>query len=113
MSEYSFNGNKTSNFFSSKSVVISNGKVFIDGKDVTPDSKEINITIEGNVEKLEVEACNKISITGNANNISTQSGDIDIQGSVNGSVSTMSGDVDCGNISGSVSTMSGDIKNRK
>jgi autotransporter translocation and assembly factor TamB len=90
-----------------------NGKVFVNGVDVTPESKEINIVVTGNVEELKVDACSKVSITGEVGNIKTQSGDVDISGNVGGSVQTMSGDVDCGNISGSVSTMSGDVKHRR
>ena len=93
-------------------VSIINGKVMIDGKDVTPDAKEIIVSIEGNVDVLKVDACNKVSITGNAGSVATQSGDVEC-GDVTGSVQTMSGDVDCKNIGGRVSTMSGDIKQRK
>lgn len=94
-------------------ILIKNNRVFVDGKDVTPDQKEITIVVNGNVNKIEVDACQKVSITGDAGSVKTMSGDIDISGKVTGSVSTMSGDVDCGDIGGSVSTMSGDIKNRK
>lgn len=94
-------------------VTIRNGKVIVDGIDVTPYSKEIDITVNGNVEKLEVDACSKISVTGDVGNIKTQSGDIDVRGAISGNVHTMSGDVDCGGpIGGSVSTMSGDVKHR-
>lgn len=88
-------------------------KCFIDGQDITPDSKEINIVVTGNIEKLEVDACNKASIVGDVWNIFTQSGNVSISGNVNGSIQTMSGDIDCGNIGCSISTMSGDIKHRR
>ncbi len=98
----------------SKSVIISNGKIIIDGKDVTPDSKEINITVNGNIEQLKADSCNTITITGDVKTIQTQSGSVDVTGSINGSVSTMSGSVDCGgDIGGSVSTMSGNVKYKK
>ncbi len=97
-----------------RSINIRNGRVIVDGKDVTPDAKEINITVSGNVDKLEADACQKISVTGDVGSIKTMSGDVDVAGNVQGSVSTMSGDIDCGeSIGGSVSTMSGDIKHRK
>lgn len=94
-------------------ISISNGKIVIDGIDVTPDSKEINITVNGNVEKLEVDACEKVSIVGKVDNVKTMSGDVDIEGDVSGNVSTMSGDVDCYNVGGSISTMSGNVKHKK
>lgn len=97
------------------SVVIRNGKVIVDGKDVTPaDAKEISITVNGNVNKVEVDACKTIDVTGDVGNVKTLSGDITVTGNVSGSVQTMSGDVDCGgNVAGSVSTMSGNVKHRK
>lgn len=101
------------NIYSGNSIVVTNGKVIVNGKDVTPDSKDINIIVQGDIDELKVDACNKVFVTGNVNNISTKSGDIDITGIVEGNVQTMSGDVDCGNILGSVSTKSGDIKHRR
>ena len=94
-------------------VVISNGKIMVNGKDVTPDSKEINIVINGDVEKLEVDCCNKVEVIGSVKNIKTQSGDVEVTGDVDGNIQTMSGDVDCGMIGGSVSTMSGNVKHRR
>lgn len=97
-----------------RNISVVNNRVFIDGKDVTPDAKDIRIEVAGDVEKLEADACNSITVTGNVGNVSTQSGNVDVGGSVGGSVQTMSGDVDCGGaISGSVSTMSGDVKHRR
>ncbi len=94
-------------------IVVSNGKIFVDGKDVTPDAKEINIAVNGNIETLEVDACSKVAVIGNVGSIKTASADVEIRGDVHGGIQTMSGDVDCGNIGGSVSTMSGDIKQKR
>lgn len=101
------------NTFSGTNIIVTNGKVLINGKDVTPDSKEINISVVGNIEHLKVDACNKVSVEGNVQSISTQSGDVEVSGDVDGSISTISGDVDCGHVKGSVSTMSGDIKHKR
>lgn len=96
-----------------RNITVMNNRVFIDGKDVTPDAKEIRIEVAGNVERLEADVCSTISISGDVGNVATQSGDVNVQGSIRGSVSTMSGDVDSGGpIGGNVSTMSGDIKRR-
>ena len=108
MSIITINGNT----FSGSNIIVTNGKVLINGKDVTPDSKEINISVVGNIEQLKVDACNKVSVEGNVQSISTKSGDVEVSGDVDGSISTMSGDIDCGHVKGSVSTMSGDIKHR-
>jgi hypothetical protein len=117
----SYNGN---------SVSISNGKIIIDGNNVTPENaKQISIVVNGDIDNLNVDYCEKIEVAGNvatlqstsgnvdvkgdANSIQTTSGDVDVEGNIKGSVTTMSGDVDCQNIGGTVKTMSGDIKYRK
>jgi hypothetical protein len=109
MSTITINGNT----YSGNSIVVTNGKVVINGKDVTPDSKEINISVVGNIEQLKVDACNKVSVEGSVKSISTQSGDVEVTGDVDGSISTMSGDVDCNMVGGSISTMSGDVKHKR
>ena len=98
---------------SGKNITIQNNKVIVDGKDITPDTKEIHIEVHGNIDRLEVDACQKVSVTGNVGNVETLSGDVEVNGEIQGSVQTMSGSVDCaGAIKGSVSTMSGNIKHR-
>lgn len=99
--------------FSGKNVLVANGKVSVDGKYVTPDSKIINIEIVGNVDKLQADICSKITVKGSVGDIKTQSGNVDVEEDIRGSISTMSGDVDCNQVHGSVSTMSGNIRNRK
>lgn len=93
-----------------KNITIANGRVIIDGKDVTPESKEINITVNGNVDQLQVDTCSQISVSGDAGAIKSQSGDIDIAGNVFGSVSNISGDISCGDVGLRTDTMSGDVK---
>lgn len=90
------------------SISFSNGRVIIDGKDVTPDAKIISIEVQGDIRSISADVCEKIAITGGAGSVRTQSGDVEC-GPVTGSVSTMSGDVRCASIGGSVSTMSGDV----
>lgn len=97
-----------------RSIVIRSGRIIVDGKDVTPDAKVVNISVEGNIERLEADGCEKISVTGDVGIISTQTGDVDVGGNINGSVQTQTGNVDCGgSIGGNVSSMTGDIKHRK
>ena len=95
------------------SLVVKNNKIFIDGKEQEIDSKIINISVIGNIDNISTDSCQKISIKGDVNILKTMSGDVEVEGIINGSVSTLSGDVDCGNVLGSVSTLSGDIKYRK
>ena len=94
------------------SITVKNGKVIVDGKDFTPNSKDIKIEVKGDIDRLDVGSCKSLKVNGNINNVSTQSGDVSC-GHVSGNVSTMSGDVDCMNVGKSVSTMSGDIKYKK
>lgn len=91
-----------------KSITIINGRIFIDGKDITPDSKEITVSVEGNLDSLEVDYANSISIKGDVNKVRTGSGDISC-GNVTGGAQTGSGDIDCGVINGDVQTGSGDV----
>lgn len=117
--------------YNGNSVSIVNGRVYIDGKESLPgeEGKEINIVVTGNIENLEVDACQKILVTGNVGKVKTVSGDVDVNGNItgdvqttsgdiecekiDGSIQTTSGDVSCGNVGGSVKTLSGDIKHRK
>lgn len=120
--------NKTT--YTGSNVSIVNGKVYIDGKDVMPDGKEINISVEGNLDKLEVEHCNRIDIKGAVKDIrsasgdvniigdvlgsiDTKSGDVEVSGTCSDSIKTISGDINCGNVSGNISTISGDVRNKK
>lgn len=92
-----------------KSISIIGNKVYIDGKDQTPDAKEIAIKVVGNIEKLEVDYANSIIVEGQVGSVKSSSGDISIKGNVAGSIISSSGDVSCSNVGGDVNTSSGDI----
>lgn len=93
------------------SVVVANGRVVVDGKDVTPDAKAISIEVHGNIEELRVDACESVHVAGNVGSVGTVSGDVRC-GDVGGNVATVSGDVECRKIAGSASSLSGDISTR-
>ncbi len=114
------------------SICVKNGKVYINGKlqNGEDNSKEVNITIEGSINKLDIDYCNTISINGDVNEFDNGSGDVEIEGdvgiiksgsgdvtisgSVTGNIETSSGDVDIeGDVSGNVDTRSGDIRFKK
>lgn len=105
MSRVTING-KT---YIGNNIIVSNGKIMIDEKNVTSDDKVIIITVNGNIDSLKVDTCNKLGIIGNVTNVNTVSGDVDINGNVSGSIQTVSGDVKCKNVGGSINTLSGDI----
>lgn len=100
------------------SLSIINGRYFVDGKEVrdlselTKDQKEVNITIDGDINKLEVDCCDRIYVKGKVGKIKSTSGDIEVGGDVEGDVQTVSGDINCGNISGDASTVSGNIRRK-
>lgn len=90
-----------------------NGRVIVDGVDITPNTKIINIRVTGDVRNIEG-SFSDIIITGNVTGeVNTGSGDIEISGDVGGSVKTGSGDVDIkGEVKGNVRTGSGDITHK-
>ena len=113
-------------------IVVRNGQVWVDGKlESKEDEKIINITVTGDIEELTVDyaqsvvvhgavgkartSSGNLEIDGDVNgDVQASSGDITIEGAVGGSVETSSGDVDIrGAVGGSVRKTSGDIKHRK
>ena len=98
--------------YGGNNLIVSNGKIIIDSKDVTPDEKSIIITVNGDIKEISVDNCQSVTVNGNAGQVKTVSGDINITNSVNGDVKNTSGDIKCGDIIGNVSTISGDIKRK-
>lgn len=94
--------------YSGNNLVIKNGRVFCDGKDVTPEMKEINITVEGDVEKIQIDACEILNVYGSVGSIKSGSGDIDCV-NITGNIKTGSGDIKCNDVGGSIETGSGNI----
>jgi len=92
-------------------ISVKNGNVYVDGELLhnTGNEKVVNIII-GEVENLQVDSCETITIHGSAGNVKSQAGDIKIEGNVSGDVKTQAGDIRCGNVGGSVKTQAGDIK---
>ena len=98
-------------------MTITDGKVFIDGKELDlekigntdDDGKTINICIEGDVDKIEVDNCKDINITGNVGNVRTNCGDIKVNGKVNGNVHTNMGSIECGDVHGDAHTNMGSV----
>ena len=99
-----------------KSIVINNGKTFIDGKPIDEletnkmPEKEINITITGGIENLKIDSCNRVQVTGNVKKIDTTCGDVEVAGNVEGNIDTSSGNVKVtGDVGGNVDTGSGNV----
>lgn len=97
------------------SICVKNNRVIIDGKERFDGNsipeKEINIEISGKTEKIEVDCCNTISVTGDVGSLQATSGDSTINGNVTGSIQTTNGDIDVdGDVGGNIQTTNGDIK---
>ena len=111
------NGNYTS-ISNGGTISFINGKVLVDGKPLDQlnvsdvNEKEINITIQGEVDHIDIDYCNRITVNGNVKRVKTNQGDIDITGDVDGDVHTNMGDVTCGNIKGDCHTNMGNIRRR-
>ncbi|WP_250473345.1 hypothetical protein [Caballeronia sp. GAFFF1] len=87
-------------------------QVTVDGEVVSgEDSPRITIEIHGDVERIEVESCDKLTVHGKAGAVSVVSGNV-LCGDVGGSVQTVSGNVACRDVGGNVSTTSGTINRR-
>ena len=97
-------------------VTVENDRILVNGKPLEDwhesDEKTINITIEGNVEALDVTNCSTININGDAKKVKTGHGDVKIGGNVGGDIKTSHGDIECGNVEGDASTGFGDIRCR-
>jgi hypothetical protein len=92
-------------------IQINNNIVKVDGKVVECGHPYV-ISINGDVDKLEVDACESVDVNGVVHNVKTMSGDVVCKGDIGGNVQTMSGDVEAKTIKGLTSTMSGDITTR-
>lgn len=93
-------------------VVISNGKVTINGKLVkeVPKNTPIVIKISGDVNGSIKTDSGDIHVEGSVKGpINTMSGDIEVLGDITGHCSTVSGDITADSIEGNCSTVSGDI----
>lgn len=99
--------------YSGKNIEVYNGRVTIDGTTFNIEEKIIDISIQGNIDKIKVDSCNSVTVTGDVKELRTVSGDVEIYGNVHGDVQTVNGDVDCEEILGSVKTVSGDIRGKK
>lgn len=97
-------------------MVINGGKITVDGKPLSEldqeDEKVINITIDGSVDRLEVDYCSQIIVKGDAKRVHTLNGDIKVDGDVAGDVHTNCGSIECGDVEGDCHTNCGSIHRR-
>lgn len=97
--------------YSGKNLTIKNNKVFIDGVEQESSSIQLNITINGDVNSMDITG--DTVVNGNVTKINVGVGDVKCN-DVAGDVIVDVGDVNVsGNISGKVKVSVGDIKYRK
>lgn len=97
-----------------KNVQVINNRIIVDGKDMTPDEKEININIDGHLNSLDVHNANSIVVQGDVTgNVKSHNGDVQIGGFVMGDVESHNGNISCSNVQGSVKTKNGNIQHKK
>jgi hypothetical protein len=92
-----------------RNIIVRGDKITIDGVTITPEDKVITISVNGNIDSLDVAYCKSLTIQGEVGSVKTASADVEVIGDIRGGVQTMSGDVTCRNVGGSVRTMSGDV----
>lgn len=96
--------------YSGDNLSVINGVVYIDGNKVdSTDEKVINISVEGNVDKLEVDSCNSIRVAGDCGTVNSKNGNLSIGGNVGGDVTNKNGNITCSRVGGSVDNKNGNI----
>lgn len=55
------NGNVVGGSIAGRNIIVSNNRVIVDGKDVTPDAKEINIVVEEEINEIRIKRLSTIS----------------------------------------------------
>ena len=102
-------GNIKNSSIEGNSISIINNKIFVDGKEIETEEKVINIIVEGNLDKLEVDCCNSIKVNGVTKDIEVSNGNIAISGDVKGNVNNVNGNIIAKVINGNCKTKNGDI----
>lgn len=107
MSNININGK----VYSGGSIVVNNGKITIDGKEIDGlDERVININIEGSVQNLDVDCANSITVNGDVVELTSKNGNVSVSGDVSGNVENKNGNINCGNVGGDVLNKNGNIK---
>lgn len=98
--------------YKGNNISIMGNKIFIDGKDQTPNTKEIHIEVTGNIQTLEMDV-GSVNVKGDVTKLSVDTGDVEVEGNVLGSVNVDTGNVKCGNVEGKVTVDVGNINYKK
>lgn len=105
-----------------KNMVIRDGKITIDGvpmdeymeqQEHAAERPVYVIEIAGDIERMDIDECKEIHVTGNCRRVTTHMGDIKIDGDVDGDVHTNMGSIECGNVAGDAHTNMGSVHYRR
>lgn len=96
--------------YEGENLIINNnsGHIQIDNQIISINNRVININVSGDLEVLEVSSANTIEIIGNAGEVNTASGNIQVD-KVLGNANSVSGSIYANEIIGNVSTISGSV----
>ena len=104
------NGSVGTYIGSASSVTIRDGKIIINGQETKiPTMPKLTIKILGDVERLDIQHCEKVEITGNAKRVKTNCGSINVQGNIEGDAHTNCGSISCNVVEGDANTNMGSI----
>ena len=92
-------------------ITIINGEVFIDGTkaEELEDEKVINVVVDGNINTLDVDYCDKLEVTGECGSVTSKNGNIQVKGNVGGDVNNKNGNIVCRDVGGNAETKNGDV----
>lgn len=96
--------------FKGNTVSIVGGDIIVDGKKVdSPEEKEINVTITGNVKELYLDG-GTITMHGNVGDLSVAHAKTIINGDIKNNVRIQHGNMECDNIYSDVETNHGNVR---
>ena len=98
--------------YTGDNIVVSNGKITIDGKRVdTDDAKEIKIEVHGDIDVLDVDVCEYVTVEGNVGDVKVSQGNVTINGNAMDKVTNSQGNITiAGDLNGDAKNSMGDIK---
>ena len=97
--------------YTGNSIRYSNGKVIIDGKTVDGSNMPIiNIKVEGNINQLEVDNAEEITVIGNVTAIETTNGNVKVNGNILENATSINGNINATTIMGKATTKNGNIR---
>jgi len=95
-------------------IFVSGSKVFVDWKkvDISEDEKNIVINVTADIESLQVDVCDSISIKGNCGSVSSKNWSVNINGDVAGDVTNKNWYITCVDVGWNVDNKNWDIRHR-